>query len=142
MVRPERRILEPTSRGPVLIVDDASDTCDAIIAVLESEGYRAVSANDGRQALHDLRGEDTPCMVLLDLMMPGTTGWDFRREQLDDPHLAEIPVVICSAVSNVELQAARLGVSDVIGKPIDPDQLLAIVARYAGPPRRDSFGAP
>ncbi len=123
------------ARRPILVVEDAPDVRDAILTVLESEGYRTLAATDGQQALDDLTGGEVPCLILLDLMMPGKTGWEFRADQLKNPRLATIPVVICSASTNVEYHAERLGVSDVLEKPLDIDRLLAVVARYAGPGR-------
>src|SRR3982750_3855302 len=81
----------------VLIVEDDTDVREMMDLLLTSMGYRTVTAANGAVALERLR-QDRPCMVLLDLMMPVMTGWEFRERQLNDPLLASIPVLCMSAV--------------------------------------------
>jgi CheY-like chemotaxis protein len=65
----------------VLIVDDDLDILGALADLLESEGYHVTTVTDGQAALSYLRRGLRPCVILLDLMMPGMNGWDFRAEQ-------------------------------------------------------------
>ena len=88
------------------------------------------AVRDGKEALDRLHAGFEPRVILLDLMMPKTTGWDFRREQLQVPKLAKIPVALMSGHDQVGVKAAGLGIREVLQKPIDPDQVLAIVERY------------
>jgi len=99
-----------------------------LAAVLETEGYDVAKASDGQEALGQLRTSATPSLILLDLYMPVMNGWAFRAEQLRDPKLASIPVVVVSADSRVANRAADLGAAGWVGKPIDFDRLLALVA--------------
>ena len=70
---------QPTA--PILVVEDNADVRDAWEALLEGEGYRVVSAASGREALRWLRSSEVmPALILLDLIMPGMNGWDFRAE--------------------------------------------------------------
>ena len=86
------------SSGAVLIVDDDNDVRSALAELLEEEGFSVEGAPNGREALALLRGGTVhPAVILLDLMMPGMDGWDFRHEQMRDPKLAAVPVVIVSA---------------------------------------------
>src|SRR5438445_6065998 len=88
---------------PVLIVDDDADVRDAMEFLLRSEGYRTVTAADGDDALTKLRAGLEPCLILLDLMMPWKDGFQFRREQMRDPRLSAIPVVVLSGRHQPEI---------------------------------------
>ena len=84
------RIRMSLSVGNVLIVEDDRDTRELLATMLSTEGFHAVVAEDGLEALHLLRtvrhrAPDVPCLVLLDLAMPRLGGPEFRRAQLSDP---------------------------------------------------------
>jgi two-component system chemotaxis response regulator CheY len=89
----------PLPNRPILLVDDQFDVQEVTRLVLESEGYRVVTANDGSEALRMLRDGLRPSVIVLDLMMPGMDGIAFRRVQIEDPELAAIPTIIYSASS-------------------------------------------
>jgi CheY-like chemotaxis protein len=113
--------------APILIVDDNDEVRAAIAALLESHGYHVLFARDGREALRVLCGADvTPCLILLDLMMPLLDGWDFHAEQKRNPRLSAIPILVVSAHPLAAL-ATNAGAAAVLSKPVDPDALLAAV---------------
>jgi CheY-like chemotaxis protein len=115
----------------ILVVDDDAEIRHTIIEVLEDAGYVAVGASDGLEALAQLRDpQDRWCVVLLDLMMPNMDGRAFRAEQLQDPALSPIPVVIVSAMSDVAEAAAELNVSAHMTKPITLERLVSVVDRF------------
>jgi CheY-like chemotaxis protein len=121
--------------GNVLIVEDDPDTREMLAALLATEGFHAVSAEDGLEALHLLRtvrhrAPDVPCLVLLDLKMPRLGGNEFRRAQLDDPIVATVPIAIMSGAVDAAERAAMLGAVATLTKPIDFDVLLDVVRRY------------
>jgi len=119
----------------VLIVDDDLDILEALAELLECEGYRVTAVTDGRAALSHLRGGLRPCVILLDLMMPGMNGWDFRNEQLNDAELKDIPVVIVTAATVTEAALkAQLGDISLLSKPPLDDELISIVRRHCGEP--------
>ena len=116
-----------TAAGIVLIVDDDDALRESICDLLEEDGYHAVQARDGVQALEHLqRREDKPGLILLDLMMPGMDGWSFRDAQLRDPILRTIPVVLMSSVQDVH----NFRADGVLEKPLHLDQLLATVRQH------------
>src|SRR5262249_48304507 len=120
---------EPTN---ILIVDDDQDICDTVQIILELRGYRVVTASDGAEALHLLRNGERPCLILLDLMMPGMNGTQFREEQLRDSALASIPVLILSGDGRVAEKAAPLH-AEGLGKPLHLQTLLDRVCRFCPP---------
>ena len=121
--------------GNVLIVEDDRDTRELLAAVLSTEGFNAVAAEDGLEALHLLRtvrhrAPDVPCLVLLDLAMPRLGGTEFRRAQLGDSRVADVPVALMSGAADLEQHARALGAVAIVAKPIDFDVLLDVVRRY------------
>src|SRR5437870_4335638 len=121
--------------GNVLIVEDDRDTRELLTHVLATEGFHAVGAEDGLEALHLLRvvrhrAPDVPCLVLLDLKMPRLSGNEFRRAQLGDPIVATVPIAVMSGAVDAEERAQSLGAVATVTKPIDFDVLLEVVRRY------------
>jgi DNA-binding response OmpR family regulator len=110
----------------VLVVDDESDIREAVAEVLADEGYVVHGAGDGAEALRKARAVH-PDIVLLDLMMPGMNGWEFRAAQKGDPELSDIPVVVLSALGRV----AGMDAAGFIQKPFDLDELLDAVRAHA-----------
>jgi CheY-like chemotaxis protein len=116
----------------VMIVDDDDDVCLTMQIALGAYGYGVVVAHDGAEALHALEVGELPCLIILDLMMPGMNGQQFRAAQLRNPALAAIPVVVLSGDYKIDERAAVLGVEG-ISKPIHLTDLLAKVGQFCGP---------
>ena len=114
----------------VLLVEDDDDVRGAVAAVLEGEGHRVVEATHGAEALQCLRGSTLVCMILLDLWMPVMNGFEFRAEQLKDPALAAVPVVVITADRAAARKATDLGVLACMTKPIEFEQLLGFLEQY------------
>jgi CheY-like chemotaxis protein len=115
--------------GTVLVVEDDYDIRDALKDILDAEGFPCAFACDGLEALDYLRASPPPSLILLDWMMPNCDAPGFRREQLADPKLASIPVVLLTAGSAWEQQSA-LNVERVLRKPIKLSELIEVVAAY------------
>jgi len=115
-----------THGGTVLVVEDDLDIREVMRMVLEASGYQVLEAGDGAEALVVARAH-RPRLILLDLMMPGMDGFQFRESQLRDPAIAAIPVVIVSGGGAVPEKAAELGAAGYLVKPTDLQRLLAVM---------------
>lgn len=124
----ERRQRAPHNRHVVLVVDDVEATRSGLAQLLQLRGFRTRQAANGAEALDIVRSHHDVCAVVLDLGMPGTDGYWFREQQLRDPEIAAIPVIVFSA--SIEADHARdLGIADVCHKPFSLDQLFEAVNR-------------
>jgi CheY-like chemotaxis protein len=111
----------------VMVVEDDALIRELVIQALACEGFTPVGASNGDEALRYLRQDRAPpALILLDLMMPVMNGWQFRAEQLEDPALAGIPVIVMSALDDADISADA-----VVGKPFVIEALLDIVSRLA-----------
>jgi CheY-like chemotaxis protein len=120
----------PAKTRAILLVEDNEQTCTAMKTLLELESYQVTTCSDGERGLELLRRGLRPGLILLDLHIPGKDGFQFRAEQLQDPELAVIPVVVYSGASDVAEKANALGAVASLHKPIEIDSLLEVVARY------------
>lgn len=123
------------STGNVLIVEDDPEVREMVRQLLSTAGFYAVGAQDGLEALHVLRTvrhrePQAPCLVLLDLMMPRLGGNEFRRAQLGDPTVANVPIAVMSGASDLEQRAEAMGAVATLAKPLDVDVLIDVVKRY------------
>jgi CheY-like chemotaxis protein len=114
----------------VLVIDDDPWVRATLTQILELEGYGVVAVGDGRAALAYLSASSRPDLILLDLSMPGMSGWDFREEQRLHPQLASIPTVIISGEGNGQASAEALGASGFLRKPFSVVDLLETVQRH------------
>ncbi|HXJ66976.1 MAG TPA: response regulator [Actinomycetota bacterium] len=115
-----------SDRATILVVDDVPTNVRLLEAILVSQGYDVVSANDGENAL-ELVASAKPDLVLLDVMMPPPDGYEVCRRLRDNQETAVLPVVMVTASTNEKTTAIEAGADDLIGKPFDHDELLARV---------------
>ena len=130
--RPHRPEAEVRALHPrVLVVEDESPIRDLVTDVREAEGFGLEVAASVEEA--ELRiADEPPDLILLDLRLPGRSGWDFLRHRHDDPMLAAIPVLVLSAAPEDRLlEAKELGADGFLSKPFDLDILSALVRSYA-----------
>src|SRR4051812_41997902 len=112
----------------IMVVEDDRDIQDALCELLRWEGYNVSAASNGKEGLDLLPKMETPCLILLDLMMPIMDGWEFLRTKQGLFTLAPIPVAIISAIQD-KTQAPE-GAKYYIRKPINIDLLLQVVQEY------------
>lgn len=118
----------PNAHCPVLIVEDDGDLRDMMAQLLMLEGFQTASVANGREALEYLNQGARPDVILLDLMMPVMDGWEFRRRQQADPAVADVPVIILSALDPA--RASGVDADAFLKKPLDFDRLLSLVRMY------------
>ena len=115
----------------ILVVEDDLDLREAMCDALEQAGHRAVAARDGQEALRSLRADRSIRVVLLDLMMPVMTGWEFRAAQLADPTIAGIPVIVMTAAA--DLSRSPIDAALILKKPLTLARVLAAITTHALP---------
>ncbi|MCE5237200.1 response regulator [bacterium] len=115
-----------TPGGLVLVVDDNEMSRDVLRRRLVREGYSVVEADSGRQTIQ-LIGECSPDLVLLDIVMPGMSGFSVLQHLKADAELRDIPVIMVSALEDMAsvVQCIELGAEDYLPKPFDPVLLRA-----------------
>ncbi len=105
----------------ILVVEDDASICEALQDILEFEDYSVHCENDGQKALAWLQRNPRPSVILLDLMMPVMDGFCFRREQLKDPEIANIPVIVITATRPAQISS--LSFHRILYKPISVEKL-------------------
>jgi len=120
-------------RHRVLLVDDYDDTRDVLATVLRRGGCDVVTAWGGEDALRHFREGFTPCVVLLDLRMPGVDGWEVWKRMSIDERLARVPVVIVSGDVAQRDRAHAAGIREFLTKPVETEDLLRAIATYCEP---------
>jgi CheY-like chemotaxis protein len=128
--------------GRVLVVDDAVMNRLLLERLVRQQGHDVTLAEDGQAALDRLAGTDDPPfdVVLLDLLMPGLDGYATLERMKADPRLAHLPVIIVSAVDELDsvVRCIELGALDYLPKPVDPSILRArLTAALAAKRLRD-----
>ncbi len=121
----------------VLICDDDASVLEVVGAMLEQRGYRVIKAASGEQALERAIAE-RPDAILLDLLMPGISGWETAAALSKRDETSDIPIVILSVLSEGEGETPSGPVLDWLEKPIDDRALFAALERAVGS-RGDPF---
>lgn len=112
------------AKRSVLVVDDDPEILSMLSTRLGLRGYQVSTASDGHAALATARREQ-PELVLLDVMMPGKSGWEVARALKQDPETAKIKIVIVSAIGEKtnELTSPLYGADAYIDKPFEFEKL-------------------
>ena len=115
---------EPKKPARILVVDDEERNRRLLVAMLEAEGYTALEAADGAQAL-ELARQSPPDIVLLDIMMPGMDGYEVARALKADAATQAIPVVMVTALDDRDsrLRGLEAGAEEFVTKPVDRNEL-------------------
>lgn len=116
----------PGTRTQILLVEDDADSRRALVNVLEDEGFSVAALGTCEAALDYLHHSAPPKLIVLDLMMRGMDGWEFRHAQRRDAALADIPVISISAAGKL----ADVDIAFALRKPLDYDEFVTAVERY------------
>src|SRR5688572_1151392 len=137
--RQRHNLIRAMSDKPlVLLVDDFEDAREMYAAYLEFCGMRVVCAEGGLAAVDSAR-EQRPDLILMDLQMPGVTGFDAMRTLRSDTSFARVPIVALTAhaLEREQKSAVKAGFDAVIPKPCLPDELFRMVAEILASWRPD-----
>ena len=115
----------------ILVVDDEADFVEAIRMRLEANNYIVIAAYNGLECMDKARREK-PNLILLDLVMPESNGFETLSKLKTDRHTVNIPVIILTAKSDSEyiVDASKLGAADYLVKPPSMQTLLEVIGKY------------
>jgi CheY-like chemotaxis protein len=116
------------SMARVFVVEDDTDIRNSLAVLLECEGHEVEEASHGLEALTKIRAtSQKPDLIVLDLMMPVMDGFQFLEEQIKDPALASIPVLVLSADGNLGSKKSRLNANAFLRKPFELDEFIGLL---------------
>ena len=120
--------LDFTAKATILVVDDTPDNLTLMSALLK-DTYKVKVANNGEKALKYVQGDSKPDLILLDIMMPGLSGYDVIKELKSNEDTKRIPVIFLTAMSSSDDEKIGLdmGAADYITKPISPPVVMSRV---------------
>ncbi len=127
---PARAVRRQPHCHDVLVIEDYRETRDAILDLLRTKGFRAWGAESGPDALDLLQSGLRPCVIILDIRLPGMSGWEVCERLQVVPELAAIPVVVLSVEVPREERPERAGIREYLRKPIDGSTLVEAIERY------------
>jgi DNA-binding response OmpR family regulator len=115
----------------ILVVDDDENIVTVVRANLERAGYKVTSAADGTRALNSIAA-DPPDLLILDIMMPGMSGFEVARALRSDVATRDIPIIMLTARSSDTdiADAWHVGIDTYLAKPFAPAELMAFVSRF------------
>jgi len=118
-----------TKEPSILVVDDDPEIVAMLSTRLSKRGYRVETASDGTRAL-ELAKKQHPDLVLLDVMMPGKSGWEVARALKQDPVTQHVKIVMVSAIGEKtnEITAPIYGADAHVDKPFEFDKLERVIA--------------
>ena len=123
----------------VLVVDDDLDIRETLREVIEAEGFQVSCAANGAEAMHLLGNGSRPDLIILDLMMPVMSGWEFLTKMRGEEALAGIPVAVVSASGG---RTPPVGATCFLRKPVDLDTILELIRKHGATPHAWDAPAP
>ena len=117
----------------VLVADDNADQRALYVAILSHAGFSVIEARDGVEAIARAR-EERPALIVMDVTMPGTSGWNAVRAVRDQIETRDIPVIVVTGLAGTRDRDASFaaGSDAYLSKPVSPRELLDEVRRFLG----------
>ena len=115
----------------ILLVDDSKTELHHLSDLLGKRGFEVRTAENGEDAMKRL-GEETPDLILMDVVMPGQNGFQLTRAITRDPLYADVPIIMCTSKNQEtdRVWGMRQGARDYIVKPVDADELMAKIKAF------------
>ncbi len=115
----------------ILLVDDSKTELHHMSELLVKRGFEVRTAENGEDAMKRL-GEETPDLILMDVVMPGQNGFQLTRAITRDPRFTKVPVIMCTSKNQEtdKVWGMRQGARDYIVKPVDPTELMAKIRAF------------
>ena len=115
----------------ILLVDDSKTELHHMSELLGKRGFEVRTAENGEDAMKRL-GEETPDLILMDVVMPGQNGFQLTRAITRDPRFSKVPVIMCTSKNQEtdKVWGMRQGARDYIVKPVDADELVAKIKAF------------
>jgi twitching motility two-component system response regulator PilH len=115
----------------ILLVDDSKTELHYLSELLVKRGYSVRTAENGDEAMRRL-SEETPDLILMDVVMPGQNGFQLTRAITRDPRFANVPVIMCTSKNQEtdKVWGMRQGARDYVVKPVDADELIAKIRAF------------
>ncbi len=115
----------------ILVVDDSKTELHFLSDLLSKRGYAVRTAENGEEAMRRL-GEDTPDLILMDVVMPGQNGFQLTRTITRDPRFSAVPVIMCTSKNQEtdKVWGMRQGARDYVVKPVNGDELVAKIKAF------------
>jgi CheY-like chemotaxis protein len=122
-----------SKQASILVVDDDPEIVTMLNTRLTKRGYKVATAGDGHKAI-ELAKRDRPDIVLLDVMMPGKSGWEVARALKQDPVTADVKIVMVTAIGEKtnEITAPIYGADAHVDKPFEFEKLEKVIAGLLG----------
>jgi CheY-like chemotaxis protein len=117
----------------ILVVDDDPEIVSMLTTRLSARGYKVTTASDGHRAI-ELAKRERPDLVLLDVMMPGKSGWEVARALKQDPVTLGIKIIMVTAIGEQvnEITSPLYGADAHIDKPFEFEKLERVIAQLVG----------
>ena len=115
----------------ILLVDDSKTELHHLSDLLGKRGFEVRTAENGEDAMKRL-GEETPDLILMDVVMPGQNGFQLTRAITRDPRFSKVPVIMCTSKNQEtdKVWGMRQGARDYIVKPVDANELMAKIRAF------------
>ncbi|MEN9544785.1 MAG: hypothetical protein RLZZ598_1618 [Pseudomonadota bacterium] len=115
----------------ILLVDDSKTELHFLTELLSKRGFKVRTAENADEAMKRL-SEEKPDLILMDVVMPGQSGFQLTRAITRDPAFADVPVIMCTSKSQEtdKVWGMRQGARDYVVKPVDPEVLVAKIRAF------------
>jgi CheY-like chemotaxis protein len=119
------------SGSTILVAEDSAEQRSLYVEILVAAGYRVLEASDGEEAVATVR-RDRPDLVLMDVTMPRTSGWNAVRVLKEDPETMGVPIIVVTGLVGSWDRDASIaaGADEHLAKPVSPPQLLKEVRKF------------